>query len=468
MTLTEKSFNINSTNIINILFSLFPLSFILGNFALNVNTLLLCFVGIFSLKSKIFTTRLNFYIKIIFLFFFIIFFSTSLSFIDLLLYNEYEEIHLARLLKSISFFRFFIMLLIIYLLNVYNIINFKYFFISATFFSLLVSVDVIFQYIFGFNTIGLKGNAYFNSGFFGDELIAGSFIQRFSFFAILFAAIFLKNKNNIKFILVTILICSLGSGMLLTGNRMPVILFLLGLLLIFFVDVKLKKILLINLLCLSIIFKFLFSSNETYQLRYWSFYNNGVTVLVNLLNIPIREIPQGYKTDKSNEENKHNLSNKEKRILVDDFDLFWGKTYIGSGHSILFSTALDTWKQNKVFGNGIRSFRIDCWRFHVFKEGRLCANHPHNYYLEILTETGIVGLSIILTMGLIFIIYLFRNFKLFKNNNVESFILLAAIISLILEMFPLRSSGSFFSTTNATYIILILSIIVSHKKFFKY
>ena len=88
MTLTEKSFNINSTNIINILFSLFPLSFILGNFALNVNTLLLCFVGIFSLKSKIFTTRLNFYIKIIFLFFFIIFFSTSLSFIDLLLYNE--------------------------------------------------------------------------------------------------------------------------------------------------------------------------------------------------------------------------------------------------------------------------------------------------------------------------------------------------------------------------------------------
>ena len=52
MTLTGKSFNINSTNIVNILFSLFPLSFILGNFALNINTLLLCFVGIFSLKSK--------------------------------------------------------------------------------------------------------------------------------------------------------------------------------------------------------------------------------------------------------------------------------------------------------------------------------------------------------------------------------------------------------------------------------
>jgi len=467
MTLTGKSFNINSTNIVNILFSLFPLSFILGNFALNLNTLLLCCVGIFSLKSKIFTTRLNFYLKIIFLFFFIILFSTSLSFIDLFLYEEYEEIHLTRLLKSISFFRFFIMLLIIYLLNVYNIINFKYFFISAAFFSILVSLDVIFQYIFGFNITGLKGNAYFNSSFFGDELIAGSFIQRFSFFAILSAAIFLKNKNT-KFILVTVIICSLGTGMLLTGNRMPVVLFLTGLLLIFLIDIKLKKILLVSLICLSIAFKFLFSSNETYQLRYLSFYNNAVTILVNLLNIPIRDIPKGYQTDKSKEENKYNLSNKEKWILVDDFDLFWGKTYIGSGHSILFSTALDTWKQNKVFGNGIRSFRIDCWKFHVFKEGRLCANHPHNYYLEILTETGIVGITIILTMGLIFIIYLFRNFKLFKNDSVESFILLSAIISLILEMFPIRSSGSFFSTTNATYIILILSIIVSHKNFFKY
>ncbi len=464
MILTEKSFNINSANIINLIFSLFPLSFILGNFALNLNALLLCCVGIFSLKSKIFTIKLNFYLKIIFLFFFIIFFSTSLSFIDLLLHEEYKEIHLTRLLKSILFFRFFIMLLIIYLLNVYNIINFKYFFISAAFFSILVSLDVIFQYIFGFNIIGLKGNAYFNSGFFGDELITGSFIQRFSFFAILFATISLKNKNNVKFILITILICLLGTSIFLSGNRMPAAVFLLGLFLIFFIDIKLKKILLVSLIFLSIIFKFLFSSNEAFKVRYWSFYSNSTAIVVNLFKNKILH----HKKDNFKLENKYNFSNKEKWILVDDFDLFWGKTNIGSGHSILFNTALDTWKQNKVFGNGIRSFRIDCWRFHVFKEGRLCANHPHNYYLEILTETGIVGLFTILAIGLIFIIHLFRNFKLFKNNNMESIILLSAIISLILEMFPLRSSGSFFSTTNATYIILILSIIASHKKFFKY
>ena len=53
--------------------------------------------------------------------------------------------------------------------------------------------------------------------------------------------------------------------------------------------------------------------------------------------------------------------------------------------------------------------------------------------------------------------------KVFKGNNIENFILLAATISLFLEAFPLRSSGSFFTTNNATYITLISSIILSYR-----
>ena len=47
---------------------------------------------------------------------------------------------------------------------------------------------------------------------------------------------------------------------------------------------------------------------------------------------------------------------------------------------------------------------------------------------------------------------------------MENYTLLAAIISLILEAFPLRSSGSVFSTSNATYIVLIASLILSYRK----
>ena len=263
--------NINPILLTNLIFGFFPVSFILGNLATNVNTLLFCCLGIFHLRSKILSFKFNFYIKIIFLFFFIIFFSTSISCIRSFFYDGYEYVHLTRLIKSIMFFRFFLMLIIIYLLNEFNILNFKYFFISATFFSLLLSLDIIYQYFSGFNIIGLKGHIYYNTGFFGDEIIAGSFIQRFSFFSIFFIAYILSNKNNARFTLTTFAICVLGVGVLFSGNRMPLILFFFGLLLTFLFRIKLKKIITAGLIVLIIIFNFIFSSNEIINTRFMSF-----------------------------------------------------------------------------------------------------------------------------------------------------------------------------------------------------
>jgi len=61
----------------------------------------------------------------------------------------------------------------------------------------------------------------------------------------------------------------------------------------------------------------------------------------------------------------------------------------------------------------------------------------------------------------------FKYNKFIKQIRVENFILLAAIISLIIETIPLRSSGSLFTTNNATYLILIGSIILSYKTILK-
>ena len=47
---------------------------------------------------------------------------------------------------------------------------------------------------------------------------------------------------------------------------------------------------------------------------------------------------------------------------------------------------------------------------------------------------------------------------------MENLILLAATISLILEAFPIKSSGSVFSTNNSTYLIILSSIFISYKK----
>ena len=156
MVLSKNNFNINLTLFTNLTFAFFPISFILGNFITNINLVLFCIFGIFHLRSKILTTKFDFTLKIIFFLFLVVFFSTSLSFIKSLYFEEYEYTNLIRLIKSVLFFRFFVLLLIIYLLSELNIINFRYFFLSAAFATLLISIDIIYQYSFGFNIMGLE------------------------------------------------------------------------------------------------------------------------------------------------------------------------------------------------------------------------------------------------------------------------------------------------------------------------
>ena len=69
--------------------------------------------------------------------------------------------------------------------------------------------------------------------------------------------------------------------------------------------------------------------------------------------------------------------------------------------------------------------------------------HPHNYYLEILTETGVVGF---VNISIIFFILTYLSFykKYFKKNALKNNNLIIPFIFLFLiEIFPIRSSGSF-------------------------
>ena len=223
------------------------------------------------------------------------------------------------------------------------------------------------------------------------------------------------------------------------------------------------------------LFKFIFSSDAAMKLNYQSMYDNiqGIIGIFVLEPTSENDSENNYEAEGSSTMAKDQQSSlyRERLSFLND------RTSQGR----LLLTALDTWKQNKIFGNGIKSFRIDCNKLSDMHESisnpynlsdvyikhaknRLCSSHPHNYYFEILTETGVVGLFVTLMIASLFVVFILKNFKFFKGNNIENFILLAATISLILEAFPFRSSGSIFTTNNATYIILIASIILSHKK----
>ena len=88
----------------------------------------------------------------------------------------------------------------------------------------------------------------------------------------------------------------------------------------------------------------------------------------------------------------------------------------------------------------------------------ICNMHPHNYYLEILTETGVVGLILILTIFLI-IIYKTLYKKYFTDSILKFNVTIVPFIFLfIAEIFPFKSTGSFFTTGNSTYLFLLIGI----------
>ena len=128
-----------------------------------------------------------------------------------------------------------------------------------------------------------------------------------------------------------------------------------------------------------------------------------------------------------------------------------------------FGTFYETWRLNKFIGGGIKNFRYYCHlRENIDPNSKfVCNMHPHNYYLEILTESGLVGFAVITTFFLIvfyktfFKIYLTKKSWL-KNNEIIPFIFL-----FIVEIFPIKSTGSFFTTGNATFLFLIIGILIA-------
>ena len=327
---------------------------------------------------------------------------------------------------------------------------------------MIISLDVIFQYIFGYNIIGIKKPTIHSSSFFGDELVSGGYIQRFSFFSILLSILLFRNKNYFKFISPVIIICITSSAILVSGNRMPLILFTFGILLLFLSKVKIRKILFLSLIISCVLLQFIISSDIIIKGAYKSFFLQAKNTFY------ISNQQFGAKWVKIDNVPDENNIIKQKTTHI--------HTKWVPQHRQLFLTAIDTWKFNKIFGNGIKSFRIDCGKLGEDpdvnlqqqllpdKKQRLCSNHPHNYYLEILTETGAVGLLVVIIIALLFTYFFIKYFRLLDQFSINNFILLSCIISFVMEVFPLRSTGSLFTTNNATYIILVGSIILCYKK----
>ena len=220
--------NLNRENFLSVLVALIPVSFIAGNMVININLIFLIISSLIFFRGNLFSLKKFFLDKIIISFFLLILITGVIN--DYYFYKEnlHWKGYFGTIIKSLFFLKYLFLYFVIRFLVEKNFLNLKLFFIFSSFSALFVSIDIFFQFINGKDVFGFVGQYRKLSGPFGDELIAGGFIQRFSLFAFFLFPIYFTKKNNFKInkYLIPILFIIFFIALILSGNRMPAIMFL--------------------------------------------------------------------------------------------------------------------------------------------------------------------------------------------------------------------------------------------------
>ena len=418
-------------NYFNFFLALLPISFIAGNLIININVILIIFSAILFYRKKVFSLKYLLIDKLILAYFFLIIFTGVFNDFQLQIYHEKladSRGNFYTTMKSFLFLKYLLFYFVLRYLIEKNNLNLKYFFLICALASLFVCFDIYLQFISGKDIFGFS-NAYSGrklGGPFGDELIAGGFIQRFSLFALFVIPIFFKN-NLIKFqiYLIPFLLTIFIIGIILSGNRMPFIMYLMLISLVILFQKRVRK----------FFFPFIFLTSITFFIAF----------NFNFLNV------------KGNFYDFYKQVNQIKTSLLTD-DTSHKNAYFYYGE---FATFYDTWRLNKTIGGGIKNFRYYCHaRDNIDKNAEFkCNMHPHNYYLEILTETGILGFLILV---ITFCLTLYKTFyiKYFSKSPLQNNTIIPFLFLFFVEVFPIKSTGSFFTTGNTTYLFLILGILI--------
>ena len=100
------------------------------------------------------------------------------------------------------------------------------------------------------------------------------------------------------------------------------------------------------------------------------------------------------------------------------------KYFKDNHHKAHYLTSYEIFKDNKIFGSGIKTFRYLCGdkKYENIKTkyaNHRCATHPHNIYLEILSETGIFGMFM-LTSSVVQSITHARNYQEYQERRLKS------------------------------------------------
>ena len=271
-------------------------------------------------------------------------------------------------------------------------------------FSVLV-IDGYIQYFTGVNLTGFKISGIRVSSFFGDELIMGSYLSRL--FPLLFALFLIKKKQKYEIYFIGLLFILVDVLIFMSGERAA----------FFFLNLS------------TVFIIILIKEYQKFRL---------VTFIIAIICVLILSL------------NSSKLNERMFKGPAEDMGLVKSSkeaVIFSKAHDSLIRTAYNMFKDQPIFGHGPKMFRVICADEKYATGITPCMTHPHNFYIQLLAETGIIGF-LFLFSALVYVIYTaLRQFKsiILKEKRSLSDYQVCLLAGMLITVWPLTTNGNFFN-----------------------
>jgi O-antigen ligase len=299
--------------------------------------------------------------------------------------------------SSLFYFRIGVFACLIWYLIDKNkkILNYFYYILVVCFSALIL--DSYIQFFTGINIIGLPKDVARLSSFFGDEFILGSYLSRL--FPLLFALYLLKEKNQTELYFMIILFILLAGTIYISGERAAFFLFILSYVFIMIFLEKFTK------------FKIILS---VFSL-----------ILIIVLTFSFKDVKDRMISSPAN--------TIKKSIFTPE-------------HDSLIRTAYNMFLDKPLFGHGPKMFRVICKNEKYATGVTPCMTHPHNFYVQLLAETGIIGFSVLFSAFAYVLYCAYKQLKsmVLKQKRYFTDYQVCLLAGILITVWPLTTNGNFF------------------------
>tara|TARA_B100001248_G_scaffold89409_1_gene65976 strand:+ start:29333 stop:30577 length:1245 start_codon:yes stop_codon:yes gene_type:complete len=399
---------------------LIPLALTTGPFLPDLFLSIAAIIFIISLfyKSKIYYLKNNF-----------VYFSI-LFFLCLIISSIFSEFPLFSLKSSLVYFRFFIFVLVVWYL-IDNTKKFIFlFFISLCLAYILMIISSIYQIYYGENFSGILNPSSRLLLLFSDEAVLGHLIARL-FPLLIGLTILLYDNSFLRNFLIFFTFVISDTIIFLSGERTALMIMFLG---SFFMLIFMKQLKVLRIVSIIV----------------------SIVVIALIANFNV-----------STKERNIDHTIKQLGIGTQKLNLF------SPEHEILYNTGVKIFLNNPILGIGPNNYRNVCdneeYANYVKGLNFACQTHPHNTYIQLFAETGVIG-GIFIFIIIIYFLIKIKSIIFLKpdkkdQNKIDFEICIIACI--FCSLWPLMPTLNIFNNwINVIYYLPVgFYLQIIHKRF---